>query len=161
MTDYYRGIVTSIIASEGMFDVDFDDGTASADLALDCLRSFQPYQIGEEVEVRLNEEEEEWIYGTILRITHSDGGNTLCDINIEEEEDVVTMVQSGNIRRMVVHSFDIGDRILALYNDNDDDKWYPGEIEGVNEDGTFVVRYFDDDVEYDVPEFRVRSQLEA
>ena len=160
MTDYYRGVVTSIVACEGTFDVEFDDGTTSLGLSLDCLLPFQPYQVGEEVEVRLNEEEEEWIYGTIERVTHEKDRVIVCDVKVEDD-DVVKSVQSGDIRRRMVDLFHTGDRIFALYNDNDENKWYPGEIHGVNEDGTFFVRYFDGDVEYHVPQTRVRHQLKA
>jgi len=105
LTDYYRGIVTSIVACEGTFDVEFDDGTTSLGLAIDCLRPFLPYQGGEEVEVRLNEEEEEWIYGTIERVTHDKDRNIVCDVKVEEDG-VVRSVQSGDIRRWVVFPFD-------------------------------------------------------
>ena len=160
MTDYYRGVVTSIVACEGTFDVEFDDGTTSLGLSLDCLLPFQPYQVGEEVEVRLNEEEEEWMYGTIERVTHDKDRRIVCDVKVWED-DVVTSVQSRDIRRRVVFAFELGDPVLVLRSYVSHDKWYPGEIQGVNEDGTYFVRYTDGDVEDHVPDVQMKHHVEA
>lgn len=155
---YYRAKVTTIIAAEASFEVEFDDGEDSSGLQRQCLRPFRPYKVDEEVQVRQalddeEEDEDEWMDGTIMKITHEEAGNVSYDIQVEDAM-VLTKIKSSHIRRKAILPFKLGDRIVARYND--ENEWFPGIIQEVNMDGTYFVRYMDGEEEDSVPLNRIR-----
>jgi hypothetical protein len=155
---YYRAKVSTIIAAEATFEVEFDDGEYSSGVQRQCLRPFRPYKVDEEVQVRRamdadEEDEDEWIDGTIVKITHEEDGNALYDIHVEDAM-ILTKIKSSHIRRKAILPFKVGDRIVARYND--ENEWFPGIIQEVNKDGTYFVRYMDGDEEDSVPLNRIR-----
>lgn len=145
----------AIVACEGTFEVEYDDGESGHGLERQCLRPFQPYAIDDEVQVRV-EDEQDWLDGTIVGVSHDDGSNVLLDIEIEEDETILKGVATSRIRRFV--PINVGDLILARFEDGP--KWFPGIIRAVNEDGTFFVQYADGDEEQSVPLHRIMFRQE-
>ncbi len=81
---YYRAKVVSIISSDATFDIEFEDGDINAGLERHCLRPLQPYHVGEQVQIRRMEDQDEawWVDGTIVDIYLDDDESLLFDINV-------------------------------------------------------------------------------
>jgi len=145
--------VVGILPPEANFDLVFDDGEENSDISVRCLRPFEPFRLDEEVQVReIEEDEDTWYEATIIRISHNADGNPVCDVKFPDTDDLLTDIESHNIRRII--SLKEGESISARFGDGDE--WFSGIILQSNSDGSYSIEYDDGDVEENVPIGRIR-----
>lgn len=114
-----------------------------------CLQVATAYSIGDEVAVR----HEEWYQGSISKIYTSDSGEIRYDISCDEFE--IQGAPAEDLRRIDPDiTFEEGELIEAQF---EDEGWFRGTIDEVNDDGTYVLTYLDGDVGNDVPGFLIRK----
>jgi hypothetical protein len=163
--DYFRGTVQVVVSKDSTFDIQYEDGDVDDGMELRCLRPFEPYQIGDKIQVRKNVGEE-YEDGTIFKIYQKEDDDDddeeedeelLFDIKLEKKREEMVMVLAGihprDMRRFDNTAFRKGDHIVARYKD--DEEWFPGRIVHVNTDGTYFIRYMDGDLEKKVPKARI------
>jgi hypothetical protein len=133
--------VSSVDANVMTWDVVYEDGEVESGLCMNCVRPFRPYQVDEEVGWR-----------------NSDGTyetGRIIAVNAKKQTyDVVVLtkvhknVGSNVLRRVEKHAFIAGSHVLAFVPDEED--WFPGTIQRVNDDETFAVLFDDGDFVEDV-----------
>ena len=165
-TDFYRGNVEAIVSSEATFVIQYADGDVDEGMERRCLRPFEPYQVGEKIEVQ-RKSPGEYEAGIILAIYGTEEvGNyddeedeqpsLMFDIQLEETKVVLVSVHQGALRRIGAISIKKGDRI-AVSTDAGGEEWFPGQVVRTNPDGTYVIRYVNGNVENNVRKERIRN----
>lgn len=66
---------------------------------------------------------------------------------------------SKSSKSQLNESLVVGDLVTAWYGNSEGEPWFHGTIVGVNDDGTFDVKYNDGEVEYAKPQDRVMKGL--
>lgn len=152
----------AIVSSDSTFDVQYDDGDLDEGLGRRCLRPFEPYQVGEKVQMRRTADKYE--DGTIVRIYEKEEDDDddktaspvlLFDIQLEGSSEMLVGKPAADARRFDNTTLKKGDRIAAIYNDGDE--WFPGKIIRINPDGTYYIRFMDGDIEKSVPKEGIRK----
>jgi hypothetical protein len=166
VVEWYKGKIISADANQATWAVVFDDGENDDALCQWCVRAYQPYHTGENIDWR--DENDQYMPGVILARTYnekigenyririySDDGNQHSHNSNRTVEGVVP----ADLRRHVLqhhgnNTLPYGTRVQALYSV--EEGWYPGIIEAVNDDGTYQVQYDDGDVDESVPLSHIR-----
>lgn len=141
--EWYRGVVTKIDASEGTFDVQYDDGEEDKGLKGYCIRPFVPYVLYEPVGVYVDDE---FYNGRIISV-HD---------NFRYDVETYTMgVQTGVIDshlRRFDYDFRLGTVVEAR---NGDGRWRRGKVDALQEVSIDIV-YDSGEKEFEVPISRFR-----
>ena len=144
--EWYRGVILEVFANSATFDVEYGDGDKDFNLNPACVRPFEPYEIDEEVEVRVDGE---FYEGEVARVHDNDQ----FDIDTEELG-LIRLVDSADIRRVEGHDnvdLERGMRVKARFEKGTE--WFHGKIHFVHSDGTTIdIVYDDGDFERDVDE---------
>ena len=138
-SEWYRGQITWANADAYSYDVEYEDGDQNVGLPKDCVRSYVPYHLGEDVEVRVDS------------VTYAPGKIIFADINKEfytiaiKNGETVHNIPTRDIRR-VGKPVDLvlGMAVHAQFP-GIPDAWYPGVVVRKNIDGTYAVQYDDGD----------------
>jgi hypothetical protein len=153
--EWYPGIITHVSANRKIWNVQYADGEIDTNLCYECVRPFQPYQIGEEIEARIINEQDEYVYvpGTV-QATSSDGD--VYDIRLDV--DGVTVSSSlSDCRRRYEIQLQVNERVETLYPGESPTTWFTGTIMKVNADmSTYDVLYDDGDFLKNVPKDEIR-----
>eukprot|EP00930_Biecheleria_cincta_P071857 TRINITY_DN59310_c0_g1_i1.p1 TRINITY_DN59310_c0_g1~~TRINITY_DN59310_c0_g1_i1.p1 ORF type:complete len:494 (+),score=80.06 TRINITY_DN59310_c0_g1_i1:44-1483(+) len=97
------------------------------------------FTVGDYVEA-ICPDDEEWYPGTIDKV-NSDGSFSV-KWDDPEEGPLAHDIESDAIKKIFIYKdFKAGEIIQAVFPD--DGKYYPGEVAGINDDGTFVVKWAD------------------
>lgn len=144
-----------IFASDGSFDVKYDDGDIDTGLKGHCLRPFKAFERGDIVAVR--DENDRWTPGTIEDVHGPGGSDERILVDVRVNNLVLEKLTSSDLRRFEPEEeFQVGDAVTAKFKDK---QWYPGFIEEVNSDGTYGVIYTDGDREARVEPDMVRRRI--
>ena len=149
-TVYYRGTVSAIIASDATFHVTFDDGDINDRLDRGCLRPFEPFRLGERVQVRMSQQDNIWIDGVIVEIHSNTNNSVLVDVQTIDRT-LMAGMNTANIRRHM--GFQQGDEVSVL--DEEDEEWYPAKILRVDSQGNYLIEYMDGEIEVGVESHRI------
>jgi len=92
--EWYRGIVTDVSADRNTYDVMYDDGETDYDLCRRCVRRFRPFEVGEDVEARI--EADVYEHAKILAVSEDDD---TCDIRLRSNNHIIEDVPLLDLRR--------------------------------------------------------------
>lgn len=149
--EWYRAIVTSVDASDGAFDIRYDDGREDKGLYEYCIRPFFPYELYEPMGVFVSGT---WYNGRIVGVHDN---NLMYDVETYTIG-VQTNVSAIHLRRF---DYDFGEGTVVEVKNQAGDKWRRGEVVDLQEDNEAVVdtidiRYEDGEEELGVAISRFR-----
>lgn len=143
-----------VVANVALFDIEYFDGDVNEGLARPCIRPYKPFEVGEYVEV--NWEDDGWLSGQIVKAHHDDNGEPLFDIEVQDY--ILYNVAIHLLRRVSeALQFELGEQVWARFGGSDN--FFPGQIEGVNSDGTYAVLYSDGDFDANVPAIWLQKEF--
>jgi len=111
-TEWYRAILVEVQCADMRMTVQYLDGEEGT-VDPSCVRKFEPFRYGEQVQVRADEKPDEWIPATFVRSIDGPYGDFESETSVvQSEERGMLKVLPPNIRRMYIESDD---------DDDDDD----------------------------------------
>jgi len=168
-TKWFQGRIKRVNRN-GSYDIRYEDGDTEESVDASMIRrprssagddkkvKVEVFEEGDKVEARFRGGTK-WFAGRIKRV----GRNGSYDIRYEDgdtEEGVdASMVRRAGAsvddeKKDKAGVFDEGDKIEARFRGGT--KWFPGRIQRVNRNGTYVIRYEDGDTEEDVGASMIR-----
>jgi hypothetical protein len=133
--------------------VRFDDGDIEDNACISCVVPSDPYEVEERIEVKVGDPaNDEFEEGTVIAVY----SNLTVDVKVGQR--VIKGVRPALLRRSFFEerTVSIGTKVLARYPGSAGKKWFPGTIDGVNDDGSLVISYDDGDYHEEVPVEDVR-----
>eukprot|EP00538_Stauroneis_constricta_P000442 CAMPEP_0119555242 /NCGR_PEP_ID=MMETSP1352-20130426/7519_1 /TAXON_ID=265584 /ORGANISM="Stauroneis constricta, Strain CCMP1120" /LENGTH=935 /DNA_ID=CAMNT_0007601979 /DNA_START=28 /DNA_END=2835 /DNA_ORIENTATION=- len=110
--EWYRAILVEVQCADMRMTVQYLDGEEGT-VDPSCVRKFEPFRYGEQVQVRADEKPDEWIPATFVRSIDGPYGDFESETSVvQSEERGMLKVLPPNIRRMYIESDD---------DDDDDD----------------------------------------
>ena len=156
----------------------YDDGDVDRDLGTDCVKRFEPYRVGEYINVRINVATDHYVGGEVVKVHEGEGDKeTLYDIQTDNDG-LHSQTEARHIRRLgpkhnplrkvkVMNqaggsnsrSYGAGLQVGAVVQANfeGNGEWFPGRIVRTNSDGTYAVQYEDGDFEESVHRQHIRT----
>jgi Domain of unknown function (DUF4537) len=131
------------VPNTALFQIIYTDGEEEFDVEVHCIRRFQNYAVGEEVEAR-SEDDPVFFRGKIVRQLP----DSRYDVEISEGGEILESVLPQHIRRFdppISTSIRVGDRVMAQYHGRG--KHFPGTVREVYGDRTLYIEYDDGDVD--------------
>ena len=142
-TEWYKGTINRAEASDGTYDVEYDDGELDQALFPKCVRRFRPYRVNERIEVRVSEDE--FAEGLILQINDDKTLNVRTNGGM-----VMNNVEMGNIRRFSLQQ-DLASGTAVLAKWQGGDEYFPAKLASkISVEGTYAVQYDDGDFDPEV-----------
>lgn len=133
-----------MIPNEAMFNVEYLDGEEFRSVMPRCLRRFEPYRPGNDVEASVAGTDR-YLRGKVIAVLFKDG---VAHFDVGTEEGVMKMVTADRLRRfqvVPVKPLEVGSLVMARFGGGVEA--FPGRIHAVHKDGTFGVLYDDGDYE--------------
>lgn len=136
------------------WDIVYDDGEQEWGLCYKCVRRFVPYKEGEMIEWR----DESMVYwpAKVVNVNNDD------TYDVQVEGAFFKSAATTHLRRMLPLDQGAllpGSRVIAKYADSAG--WFPGELSGINSDGTYAVQFDDGDFLQQVDPRLVRPMQQA
>ena len=138
---WYRGYATYASSNRLVWELEFDDGDLQIDVPAKSIRPYLPYQLGEMIEVRLND----FIFGA-GKVVGVDAKDDSFNVEVAESGIVLTNVQPMDIRRQAFlppRKFAVGDRVQAMFPGGGHE-YYMGTVTAVHR-GAIGIEYDDGD----------------
>ena len=160
--EWYRGIITRARGHQAKWDVVYHDDDKDFRLCRQCVRPFDGYREGEELDHAVDGNADNWRAARILTVH----GDDTYDIELVNDDQIVRGVQTKtDFRRFKTDEeyesdgpFWLGEQVEAQWYDEEQGaKWYLATIVNVNGDDTYGVEYFDGDYERHKPSSLIRS----
>jgi hypothetical protein len=132
-----------VSANRKIWNVRYADGEIDHNLCYECVRPFEPYAAGEQIETRVETDKGEILYipGVVQSVS-----STMDEYEVLRSDGVIAVIPLSECRRFYEVSIQVNARVETLYPGESPTTWFPGTITKINKDNeTFGVLYDDGD----------------